>query len=182
MKTRIRICSVVREVFVKAGYSNCLVHPYGSTISGCGFQSSDLDMYVELRDGGLTTSSVTQLSHLLLSCEELLDITPIPCARVPIVKAVHKETGIRLDLSFNNQSSLWNTELIRYYCGVDPRVRPLVMVIRYWAMEKGITQIQNGKVKLCNYALTMMVIAYLQQLKQPLLPSLGQIINLKICN
>ena len=34
---RVKICGDIREVYVEAGYTSCLVYPYGSTINSVGF-------------------------------------------------------------------------------------------------------------------------------------------------
>ena len=163
---RMEICDEIRQVMGEAGYTNCLVHPYGSTMNSVGFTDSDLDLYVELGSDGDTF----KISNILHKCSKFVSITAVPNARVPIVKATHSLTGVHIDLSFGHKASLWNTEFIRFCCLIDARVRPLIMVVRYWGRKNGLVG-REGQVKLCNYALTLMVIAYLQQLPCPILHS-----------
>eukprot|EP00092_Neocalanus_flemingeri_P000999 GFUD01001066.1.p1 GENE.GFUD01001066.1~~GFUD01001066.1.p1 ORF type:complete len:409 (+),score=64.65 GFUD01001066.1:100-1326(+) len=172
-EARVSICSSIREVFIEAGYTNCLVYPYGSTLNGVGFSDSDLDLYVDLGFSGDTV----KISKILAKGTEFVNIEAIPNARVPIVKAVHFSSGINCDLSFGNKASLWNTEFIRFCCLSDPRVRPLIMVVRYWGRMHGLVG-REGNVRLCNYALTMMVIAYLQQIPCPILHSVQQLLTI----
>jgi DNA polymerase sigma len=42
------------------------------------------------------------------------------------------------DLNVNNTLALQNSKLIKAYVSIDPRVRPLAMVIKYWAKRRGI--------------------------------------------
>ena len=41
-------------------------------------------------------------------------------------------------------SALLNTALLKYYAQVDPRVRPLVFAVKYWAKQRGINDAVNG--------------------------------------
>jgi len=40
------------------------------------------------------------------------------------------------DISFNNALAVANTQLIRTYTFVDPRVRILVMILKHWAKQR----------------------------------------------
>ena len=46
-EARVNICEEIRQVLIAAGYTNCLVYPYGSTINNVGFKNSDLGAYSE---------------------------------------------------------------------------------------------------------------------------------------
>lgn len=68
--------------------------------------------------------------------------------------------------------ALRNTELIRLFVTSDERVRHLVYVVRHWAKVAGVTGC--GASGLTNYALTLIVIFYLQNTEPPVLPSVGE--------
>ena len=74
--------------------------------------------------------------------------------------------------------ALQNTRLIKLVCDIDPRVQPLMFNVRYWAKLKGLAGGANGQTSITNYALTMMVIFYLQQLDLPVVPSVEQLAKL----
>jgi len=107
-------------------------------------------------------------SQLLRHIPHCCRIHPITGARVPIVKFIHRRTGINCDMSFKNRASVLNSEYIRFCTEMDHRLRPLMMAIRLvfkrYDMAGG-----GGGAKISNYALTMMIIVYLQQLEKPLL-------------
>ena len=63
-----------------------------------------------------------------------------------------------------------NSNLLRCYMSLDPRVPQLVFIVRAWARAKGLTV---GK-QLSNYALTLMVLYFLQMQTPPMIPSLQQ--------
>jgi len=164
---RVSICSNLHSVLIEAGYTNCLVYPYGSTLNGVGFTDSDLDLYVDLGRLG----DPVKISEILTKCSDFANIEAVPNARVPIVKALHSPSGIRCDLSFGHKASLWNTEFIRFCCLVDPRVRGLIMVVRHWGKMCRLVGVSN-------YGLTMLVIGFLQQRPTPLLHSLHQLLHI----
>ena len=53
---------------------------------------------------------------------------------------------------------------------MDARVRPLIYTIRAWAKAKGLSGRGGGQ--LSNYALTLMILYYLQTLSPPVIPCL----------
>lgn len=95
---------------------------------------------------------------------------PIPNARVPIMKFVHKPTGFNCDLSFRNTMGVQNSKLIKFLTTLDPRIKPFFMIIKYWAKLHSLT----GR-KLSNYGLTLVLINFLQSLKDPILPPLCEL-------
>ena len=60
----------------------------------------------------------------------------VPQAKVPIVKMWDPELGLSCDLNVNNTLALENTRMIRTYVEIDPRVRPLAMVIKHWTRRR----------------------------------------------
>lgn len=85
----------------------------------------------------------------------------IPKAKVPIVKFHYIPTGVSCDISFKNGLGLgiYKTELVRHCLGLDERVRPLTMLIKYWATHFKLA----GSGRISNFALTLLVIFFLQQ-------------------
>jgi DNA polymerase sigma len=56
-------------------------------------------------------------------------------------------------------------------------VRLLIMLVRYWGRVQGLVG-RDGKTRLSNYALTLMVIAYLQQIPCPILHSVQELLTI----
>lgn len=68
------------------------------------------------------------------------------------------------------------SELMFLFGECDSRVRPLMVCIRHWAKSTGITSAHPG-CWISNFGLTCLVIFFLQQLKEPVLPTLNHLIN-----
>ena len=64
----------------------------------------------------------------------------VPSARVPVLKLLHLKTGLDIDIILyrNNDMALLNTQLIRDYCGLDPRVRALEFTLKKWIGARGL--------------------------------------------
>ncbi|XP_071943312.1 speckle targeted PIP5K1A-regulated poly(A) polymerase-like isoform X2 [Antedon mediterranea] len=99
----------------------------------------------------------------------------IPLARKPVVKFSHSQSGLLCDISINNRLALRNTELLAFYGKLNAVVRPLVFAIRQWAKVKQIAGNVGAGPKLTNYALTLLVITYLQMEEVKVLPSVKEL-------
>jgi DNA polymerase sigma len=82
-------------------------------------------------------------------------------ARVPILKLWDPKTQVSCDICVGGTNALLNTAYLKYYGRIDPRVRPLALAIKYWAMQRGINDSANGT--LSSYGYAMLLIFYLQK-------------------
>nr|POE59240.1 poly(a) rna polymerase cid13 [Quercus suber] len=57
-------------------------------------------------------------------------------AKVPIVKIWDPELRLACDMNINNPMALENTRMIKTYVQIDPRVRPLAKIIKYWTKRR----------------------------------------------
>ena len=184
VQARVEICRNMERTFSTNPQFRCAVYPFGSSINGLGFPGCDLDIYLDLAPAQPPAHARAALSEVPLQISEqqkvriarrvLSDIkqicrmTAILSARVPILKFIHRPTGIHCDISFKNRMSVMNTDYIRLCLTTDPRVRPVLMAVRFWAKYYGLAG-GGGGLKMSSYALTILVITFLQQLEQPLL-------------
>jgi DNA polymerase sigma len=60
----------------------------------------------------------------------------IPAAKVRIVKVWDPELQLSCDMNVNNVAALENTRMINLYVQLDPRVRPLAMIIKHWTKRR----------------------------------------------
>ncbi len=60
----------------------------------------------------------------------------VSTAKVPIVKIWDPQLGLACDMNVNNTLALENTRMIKTYVQIDPRVRPLAMIIKHWTKKR----------------------------------------------
>lgn len=75
-----------------------------------------------------------------------------------------------------SRSGVYMSELLYMFTQIDERVSPLVFSIRRWAQTSNVTNVNPGP-WVSNFSLTCLVIFYLQQLKQPVLPLVNSLIE-----
>jgi len=184
IEDRNQMCINISRTFARSGFPGCVVSPFGSTVNGLGFRGCDLDVYIDLGELPWAPSpnnplmqvpvTMTEVQRVRVAAKLLREIPqctkihPITAARVPIVKFVHRMSGIHCDISFKNRASVLNSEFIRFCTEIDSRVRPLMVAVRLFCKRHDLAG-GGGGLRISNYALTMLVIYFLQQLEKPVL-------------
>ena len=142
--------------------------PFGSFESGLSLSNGDIDLCLQFH-GERPKKVLTKIARMLRE-DAMENVTLISSAKVPIVKFVDTKSRIPVDISINNNLAVYNTELLRRYVAKDERVRPFILAIKKWALNRGISNAVHGTFS--SYAWTLIAINYLQTLDQPILPNL----------
>lgn len=113
--------------------SSINVNVFGSTGNNLGTSDSDVDVCI--------TTDCKEMEHVcsiadLLAKHGMERVVCVSSAKVPIVKLWDPELQVASDINVNNPLALENTELVRTYVSIDSRVRPLAMIIKYWAKRR----------------------------------------------
>ncbi|KAK2058061.1 hypothetical protein LY76DRAFT_73006 [Colletotrichum caudatum] len=109
----------------------------------------------------------------LLARKGMKKVVCISAAKVPIVKIWDPELGLACDMNVNNTLALENTRMVRTYVEIDPRVRPLAMIVKYWTRQRIVNDAAFGGT-LSSYTWICLIIGFLQLRDPPVLPSLHQ--------
>merc|ERR1712136_394724 len=151
---------------------NCDLFIFGSSASGFGSSSSDMDMCL-VTNSAIYVKDVKllwRIKDLLGRNFPLKQLEVIP-AKVPILKFVHQPTKIHCELSMNDSAGVRNTHLLKFFTKCDSRFVPLVLAIKRWARHHKINDASQGT--LSSYALTLMALHFLQcGVQPPVLPNL----------
>jgi hypothetical protein len=137
------------------------IYFFGSSITGLDVPGSDLDVYIaNVRQQFKSEVMMLKLIRtLIFKCRKFCDVLLISGAKIPIIKCIHTKTQICCDLNIRNKLSVCNSELIKYYLSLDEKLKPLMIMIKFWAERCGLKKVNYFS----SYALYMMVIFYLQQ-------------------
>lgn len=117
----------------------------------------------------LTLTIFKRVRRIMYSMKSVFsNIISIPKAKTPIIKFRYIPTNVSCDISFKNGLGIYKSNFLHYCASRDPRLRPLMLLIKYWARHFGI----SGIGRISSYGLICLIIFYLQQESVGLLPSL----------
>uniref|UniRef100_A0A1A9W310 PAP-associated domain-containing protein n=1 Tax=Glossina brevipalpis TaxID=37001 RepID=A0A1A9W310_9MUSC len=166
-------------LLIKNAYPRYGLYLVGSTISGFGADSSDVDMCLVSRSPSTidprmeSLFNLTVLRDCLSKSGEFENFNLIE-AKVPILRFRERIHQLEVDLNFNNCVGIKNTHLLYCYSQLDWRLRPLVLVIKLWAQYHNINNAKHMTIS--SYSLVLMVIHFLQYAVNPaVLPCLHDI-------
>jgi len=88
------------------------------------------------------------------------DIKVISTAKVPIVKYNDRLTGIAVDISFNCENGIENSQNVKYLLKEYEVLEPLALVLKYFLSQKQLNETYTGGIG--SYALVLMIVAFLK--------------------
>uniref|UniRef100_A0A8C9TX98 RNA uridylyltransferase n=1 Tax=Scleropages formosus TaxID=113540 RepID=A0A8C9TX98_SCLFO len=146
------------ERVVRSVLPECSLRLYGSSCSRLGFKESDVNIDIQFHPAPIL--SITSL---------FVDLEADFHARVPVVACKDKESGLMCKVSAGNENAYLTTVYLSALAYQEPLLLPLVVGFRHWAQLCHIDHPEEGG--LPPYALALMVIYFLQQRKEPVLPA-----------
>ncbi|XP_008279697.1 poly(A) RNA polymerase GLD2 [Stegastes partitus] len=164
-------CRARLQEDIQSIYAVARLYLTGSSMNGLGCRSSDADLCLVIK-GNKRPDPIQVLSRLQRTFRTLsyVERTQLIRAKVPILRFRERGSDLEFDLNINNTVGIRNTFLLRSYAYADLRIRPMILVIKKWARHNQINDASKGT--LSSYTLVLMVLHYLQTLKEPVLPSL----------
>ncbi|XP_061623433.1 terminal uridylyltransferase 7 [Phyllopteryx taeniolatus] len=142
---------------------------YGSSCTKFGFKDSDVNIDIQY-------PAHMHQPDVLLSVKECLAVTPLFVdleadfhARVPVVICKEKNSGLLCKVSAGNENAFQTTSYLASLAMQEHLLPPLVLGLRHWAKICQVDRAEEGG--LPTYVFALMVIYFLQQRKEPLLPT-----------
>eukprot|EP00943_MAST-04B_sp_MAST-4B-sp1_P006975 g6975.t1 len=152
------------EYALKCRWRRSRLFIFGSSGNLYGSPSSDMDLCLRLQAHD-RSKACFQIRAALRQYGDGLrfdDINVIARARVPIVKFQELNSGIECDICVDNELAVYNTQLLKAYASLDPRVRYVGLFVKIWASNRGIKRSDSGT--LSSYAWIILTIFWLQQI------------------
>ncbi|XP_033947738.1 terminal uridylyltransferase 7 isoform X2 [Pseudochaenichthys georgianus] len=142
---------------------------YGSSCTKFGFKDADVNIDIQYPPH-------MHQPDVLLLVKESLSVSPIFVdmeadfhARVPVVMCKEKKSGLTCRVSAGNENAFQTTSYLSALSSQEPLLLPLVLGLRRWAKICDIDRAEEGG--LPPYVFALMVIYFLQQRKESLLPT-----------
>ncbi|KAL6432384.1 hypothetical protein ACFW04_006771 [Cataglyphis niger] len=162
MKTAI-LLKDLKDTFKSQEFHVEEVCMFGSRVTGLALPNSDIDIYLKFSDECTKAELIKNRSKKIQNClytdNENWEIElTLDNSRTPIIKVKHRRTGLQCDISFTNGLSVENSKLIKSFNTAYPPCRKLILFLKKWILLGNLTG-SNG---ITNYALTWLVIFYLQ--------------------
>lgn len=152
--------ALVREMsaLVAALWPEATLETFGSHETQMFLPNSDIDVVIFGTASG--TAPLFELAAKLRQDDLVSYLEVIDKARIPIVKLVHKSSGIQVDVSFNVAGGLATADLVKHYMRVYPGFRPLTLVVKYFLAQRGLNETFAGG--LGSFLTQLLVVSFLQ--------------------
>ncbi|KKK19785.1 hypothetical protein P175DRAFT_0441046 [Aspergillus ochraceoroseus IBT 24754] len=166
-------------------YYSVQLRPFGSFASGLYLPTADIDLVLLstnfMRNGiktfGERKGQIYAFSAFVKNLNIAVpgSIETIAHARVPILKFVDKLTGLKVDLSFDNDSGLIANNTFQQWKSEYPAMPVIVSVIKQFLLLRGLNEVPTGG--LGGFSITCLVTSLLQHMPHSnLSPNLGGIL------
>lgn len=172
------------ETEFKNKYGGVELHAFGSFASGLYLPIADVDLVLMSRDFlrsgkrafGERPGQIYAFSGFIKNLGIAVpgSIESIAHARVPIIKFVDKATGLRVDLSFDNDSGLRANETFKLWKQQYPAMPVIVSVIKQFLLIRGLNEVPTGG--LGGFSITCLVASLLQHMPRRQELNLGKIL------
>lgn len=183
IKNRIQV--MVNQVWPGCGYQVVL---FGSSVNSLSTRDSDVDLCITVpqedyerdlyRFRNRLSKQSKSIYNMFYLAARLRDmgmhkVEAVAHAQVPICKFVDPQTGYSCDINTNNVLGIENSEMIKEYCSLDTRIRPLIFAVKYFVKQKNINHPRGGT--LSSYAYVLMILHFLMNAPgTPVIPSLQE--------
>ncbi|XP_059193159.1 terminal uridylyltransferase 7 isoform X2 [Centropristis striata] len=168
VETRQNVVSMMQDLLLSV-LPEIRLRLYGSSCTKFGFKDSDVNIDIQYPPH-------MHQPDVLLLVKESLSVSPLFVdmeadfhARVPVVICKEKQSGLICKVSAGNENAFQTTSYLSALSNGENLLLPLVLGLRRWAQICEIDRAEEGG--LPPYVFALMVIYFLQQRKQALLPT-----------
>ncbi|KAF4772519.1 hypothetical protein HAV15_012262 [Penicillium sp. str.  len=160
------------NIAFQSRYAGTEIHAFGSFGSGIYLPTADIDLVIlsdnfrrtGVRSFGERKGKIYAISGFLESTNIAVpdSIECVTHARVPILKFVDRLTGLRVDMSFDNNSGLMANETFQTWKEQFPIMPVILSVVKQFLLIRGLNEVRTGG--LGGFSVTCLVTSLLQHL------------------
>ncbi|KAG5641331.1 hypothetical protein DXG03_005488 [Asterophora parasitica] len=160
-KAREIVMAGVRRV-IHGRFSNAEVHVFGSSATGLGLPTSDIDVAITLPHNPDVKQALFKLSSKFKSSGLATNVFVNHRAHVPIIMVTTREEygSISIDIGMNNPAGTEGVELMKGYLAQMPALRPLILVMKGFLRHRKLNDASKGGMG--SYALACLCIHFLK--------------------
>ena len=159
---------------IRKEYDHCDVRSFGSFAAGLYLPNADMDLVVVsdafmARGRKFTCQTKYQMRYFadFLKYEQVPEpgsVEVIFGAKVPLIKFVDRVTGLRVDLSFENDTGIIANRTFASWKAQFPAMPIIVTLIKQFLMMRGLNEVVNGG--LGGFSVTCLVTSLLQNMPE----------------
>lgn len=129
---------------VLSKYPDWKVKCFGSFPCDIHLPDSDVDIVI-ISSGNLDSMSVLKsLDRLFRQSDCFVFVKMVEFAKVPVLKAVYKETQINVDISVNRKNGYEARNIIQSVIQVNPSIKYILYVIKYFLRQRSLNESYRG--------------------------------------
>ncbi|KAM6962727.1 terminal uridylyltransferase 4 [Aplochiton taeniatus] len=156
------------EETIQQHLSSCSLRLYGSCLTRFAFKTSDINIDVTYPSTMTQPDVLIQVLEILKNSPQFSEVESDFHAKIPVVYCLDVHSGLMCKVSAGNDVACLTTNHLATLAKLEPRLVPLVLAFRYWAKLCHIDCQAEGGIP--SYSFALMVIFFLQQRKEPILP------------
>ncbi|XP_028666695.2 terminal uridylyltransferase 4 isoform X2 [Erpetoichthys calabaricus] len=156
------------EKIIQQHLPACTLQLYGSCLTRFAFKTSDINIDVKFPPTMTQPDVLIKVLEIFKNTSCFCDVESDFHAKVPVVFCRDVASGLMFKVSAGNDVACLTSSLLAALGKLEPRLIPLVLAFRFWARLCYIDCQAEGGIP--SYSFSLMVIFFLQQRKDPILP------------
>ncbi|XP_047197197.1 terminal uridylyltransferase 4 [Hippoglossus stenolepis] len=168
VETRQSVVSIMQDLLLSV-LPEIRLRLYGSSCTKFGFKDSDVNIDIQYPPHMHQPDVLLLVKECLSVSSAFVDMEADFHARVPVVICKEKKSGLICKVSAGNENAFQTTSYLSALANREQLLLPLVLGLRRWAKICEIDRAEEGG--LPPYVFALMVIFFLQQRKESLLPT-----------
>ncbi|XP_028853007.1 terminal uridylyltransferase 7 [Denticeps clupeoides] len=165
---RRRVLALMQDVLASV-LPDSRLRLYGSSCTRFGFRHSDVNIDVPVPPDMHQPDVLLLVKKTLSDSAVFVEVESDFHTQVPAVLCKEKDSGLLCRVSSGNERAVLTSRYLSQLAQREPSLLPLVLAFRHWARICHLDMVDEGG--LPPYSLALMVICFLQQRKEPLLPA-----------